>query len=299
MEIFYPQWRRVVKPIDRHHVLSDSLAKLVDACNDTTCSMEKWLSRMDSCNWLSHLKDTLNCACLVAQCLDQDNASVLVHGSEGLDATLLVTSLAQIILNPDCRTVRGFEALIEREWLQAGHPFSTRHAQSCYSPKRTKSQAPTFLLFLDCVAQIQTQFPCSFEFSNALLVNLFENSYASQYGTFLGNCEADRLRTQLSKRTTSLWSYLNRPDILQTYLNPMYEPINKVIWPTVAPVSLTLWSELFLRWVVDQSEQREAWRSIAALKERDKELRLKAGRLRRQLIDLEKEAKHLGIVTTG
>ena len=49
---------------------------------------------------------------------NKDKASVLVHGSYGTDITLCVTSLAQIILNPDCRTVRGFEALIEREWLQ-------------------------------------------------------------------------------------------------------------------------------------------------------------------------------------
>lgn len=32
---------------------------------------------------------------------------VLVHGSSGLDSTLLVTSVSQVILNPDCRTVRG------------------------------------------------------------------------------------------------------------------------------------------------------------------------------------------------
>lgn len=42
----------------------------------------------------------------------------------------------------------------------------------------------------------------------------------------------------LSKKTASLWSYLNRPEILQDYLNPLYEPNNRVIWPTVAPVSL-------------------------------------------------------------
>ena len=48
----------------------------------------------------------------------QDKASVVVHGSDGRDLTLCVTSLAQVILNPDCRTVSGFEALIEREWLQ-------------------------------------------------------------------------------------------------------------------------------------------------------------------------------------
>ena len=51
---------------------------------------------------------------------------MLVHGSDGRDITLCVTSLAQIILNPDCRTVRGFEALIEREWLQVGSTNSYR-----------------------------------------------------------------------------------------------------------------------------------------------------------------------------
>ena len=43
-----------------------------------------------------------------------------MHGSDGRDLTLCVTSIAQVILNPDCRTVSGFEALIEREWLQVG-----------------------------------------------------------------------------------------------------------------------------------------------------------------------------------
>ena len=55
--------------------------------------------------------------------LNQDKASVVVHGSDGRDLTLCVTSLAQVILNPDCRTVRGFEALIEREWLQVKRIF--------------------------------------------------------------------------------------------------------------------------------------------------------------------------------
>ncbi|XP_067014319.1 myotubularin-related protein 9 [Anabrus simplex] len=302
LEAHYPQWRRVNKPIERHHVLLDSLAKLMEGCNDSLSTMDRWLSRLESSNWMSHIKDTLNCACLVAQCLDQEGASVLVHGSEGMDATLLVTSLAQVILNPDCRTVRGLEALVEREWLQAGHPFPIRHARSCYAPTggisgRGKSQAPTFLLFLDCVNQIHQQFPCSFEFSIHLLILLFEHSYSSQFGTFLGTCEADRVRLKLADRTVSLWSYLNRPDVLQSFLNPMYDPNNRVIWPSVAPMSLTLWSELYLRWVVDQTPQQEAWRTITELREHDKELRLKATRLRRQLADLEKEAIEAGILT--
>jgi myotubularin-related protein 9 len=48
----------------------------------------------------------------------------------------------------------------------------------------------------------------------------------------------DREKLQLPKHTASLWSYINRPEILQTILNPMYEPNNRVIWPSVAPVSM-------------------------------------------------------------
>ncbi|XP_063224211.1 myotubularin-related protein 9 [Bacillus rossius redtenbacheri] len=296
LQIHYPQWRLVNKPIDRHNVLLDCLTKLVEACNDTTASVDRWLSRLEASNWLSHIKETLNCACLVAQCLDQEGASVLVHGSEGLDATLLVTSLAQVILNPDCRTVRGLEALVEREWLQAGHPFPTRHARSCYSASRSRGQAPTFLLFLDCLQQIHGQFPCSFEFATSFLVALFQHSYCSQFGTFLGTCEADRARLGLAEHTVSLWSHLNRPDVLQSFLNPMYEPNGKVIWPSVAPMSLGLWDEVFLRWTVSQAPQAEACRTAAALRQRDQELRLKAARLRRQLADLEREAVEAGVL---
>uniref|UniRef100_A0A1B6CT32 Myotubularin phosphatase domain-containing protein n=1 Tax=Clastoptera arizonana TaxID=38151 RepID=A0A1B6CT32_9HEMI len=242
VEIHYPQWRRLHKPIERYPALLDSLTKLIEACSDSTMYMDKWLSRLDASTWMTHIKDTLDCACLVAQCLDKEGASVLVHGNESLDATLLVTSLAQIILNPDCRTVRGIQALIEREWLQAGHPFPRRVSHSVYASAtangRTKQNAPTFLLFLDCVMQIMNQFSFSFEFTTNLLIFLFEHSYCSSFGTFLGNCEAERVKLKLATRTASLWSYINRPEILPAYLNPVYEPNNSVIWPSVAPVSL-------------------------------------------------------------
>ncbi|KAL1132090.1 hypothetical protein AAG570_010048 [Ranatra chinensis] len=291
-EAHYPQWKRIHNPIDRWPTLLDSLTKLVEACNDTNSSMDRWLSRLDSSNWMTQLRDTLNCACLVAQFLDQEGASVLVHGSEGVDATLAITSLAQIILNPDCRTVRGLEAVIEREWLQGGYPFAKRHAHSCYSVTgvRTKAESPTFLLFLDCVYQIHSQFPCSFEFSPTLLIWLFEHSYCSQFGTFLCNSEMERCKQELSKFTSSLWSYINRPEILQSILNPIYEPNNKVIWPSVAPVSMNLWAGLYQRWVVDQTADREVWAAIAELKEKEKELRLKTAKMRRHVLDLEKEA---------
>ena len=38
--------------------------------------------------------------------------------------------------------------------------------------------------------------------------------------------------------TVSLWSYINQPDVLPNYLNCLYDPNAKVIWPSVAPISL-------------------------------------------------------------
>ncbi|RWS22695.1 myotubularin-related protein 9-like protein [Leptotrombidium deliense] len=288
-EVHYPLWRRVHKHIDRHSTLLDSLSKLIEVCNDTLCPMDKWLSRLESCGWLSHIKDVLMCACLVAQCVDKEGrASVLVHGAEGMDSTLQVCSIAQVILDPDCRTVHGFEALIEREWLQAGHPFATRCKHSAYTTPsaRTREQSPIFLVFLDCVYQIYNQFPCSFEFNEQFLCVLFEHAYASQFGTFLENCVKQRKELNFMKKTVSLWSYLNRPEVLAEYLNPAYEPNNSVIWPSVAPQSIIMWEGMYLRWTIDQSINDKISKTVEQLKTYQKELRSKAIRLRRQLLEL-------------
>lgn len=298
-DVHYPLWKRMHKPIDRYFNLLESLTKVIEACNDTNCSVDKWLSRLESSGWLTNVKDVLTCACLVAQCLDQEGSSVLVHGAEGTDATLTVCALTQLIINPDCRTVHGFEALIEREFIQAGHPFSTRCQCGAYASvnSRSKDQSPTFLMFLDCVYQIHQQFPCSFEFNEQFLVTLFEHAYASQFGTFLGNCDKDRYDWKLAETTVSLWSMLNRTDVLLTYLNPMYEPNNNVIWPTVAPQSIILWSGMYLRWVINQKPSNEAWSTIAEIRDREKELQSKAAKLRRTLMELQREVADAGVIS--
>ncbi|XP_050307149.1 myotubularin-related protein 9 [Anthonomus grandis grandis] len=295
----YPQWNKIFKNLDKLVKCDGSVlehfSKLIDACNDTSITTEKWLSRLESSHWLTHVQNVLSTACLVAQCLDKDEASVLVHGSSGLDSTLLVTSVAQVILNPDCRTVRGLQALIEREWLQAGHPFQTRHSNFCYSNGKTKGQQPTFLLFLDCIHQLHYQFPYSFEFTTQILILIFENSYFSNFGTFMGNNECERQEMKLSKTTTSFWSYLNRPDVITKFLNPMYEPNKTAIWPSIAPVSLQLWSDLYLRWIINPKYQKSAKEKMHQLIERDKDLRSKVIKMRKQLIDLQKELQSLSV----
>ena len=54
----------------------------------------------------------------------------------------------------------------------------------------------------------------------------------------------ERKEHDLEHKTVSLWSYLNRPEILQQYLNPLYEPNATVLWPSVAPQSLV--SQLYV-----------------------------------------------------
>ena len=286
-EAHYPLWRRVHKAINRHTILSDSLSKLIEACNDTSSSMDKWLSRVESSGWLNQVKEVLTCACLVAQCISEEGASVLVHGSEGLDSTLQVSSLAQIILDPDTRTVVGFEALIEREWLQAGHPFSLRCRHSAYaaSSARAKDQSPTFLVFLDCVYQIYYQFPCSFEFNEDFLALLFKHSYSSQFGTFLGNDIRHRSQLEVPKKTISLWSYINRPEVLKDYLNSTYEPNPCVIWPAVAPQSIVVWDGVYFKWVLSSYQQTETQDAIQRLKSYESDLKNKVIQLRKQLLE--------------
>lgn len=67
-----------------------------------------------------------------------------------------------------------------------------------------------FLLFLDCVWQILRQFPCSFEFNEQFLIMLFEHAYASQFGTFLGNNENERLVRVFALNPLNIGLYLTK-----------------------------------------------------------------------------------------
>ncbi|XP_070620749.1 myotubularin-related protein 9-like isoform X2 [Erythrolamprus reginae] len=254
----YRGWKRLHRALERGRSLQESFIKLVEACNDPSAHMDRWLSRLEASKWLSHVKEALNAACLAAQCLEREEACLLVHGAEGKDTTLLVTALAQVILDPACRTLAGFQGLLEREWIQAGHPFHLRCAHSAYAHARLKQEAPMFLLFLDCVWQLGRQFPFSLAFNEHFLLSLFEHCYASPCGTFLGNNEKERRLCLMREKTHCLWPWLNHVK----YLNPLYAYNPLVIWPSVEPQSLMLWQGLFLRWVRSSHHLDEAWEEI-------------------------------------
>nr|XP_039257733.1 myotubularin-related protein 9-like isoform X1 [Styela clava] len=260
----YPRWKRFTMNLYSYYVQQESLIRIVEASNDKSGSMDRWMSKLESSGWMGYIKRAMDAACLVAQCVDREEWSVLVHGAEGFDSTLTVTSLAQIILDSECRTIRGFLALIDREWIYSGHPFADRSAHGPYSSNKQRGESPVFSIFLECVFQLLHQFPLSFEFTSTLLVDLRMHSYSSQFGTFLFNHMRDRVRGKLHHKTISLWTYILSPAIFPKYINPLYKRRNDNIWPSVAPQSLEFWEELFTPWSTPRNEALERVKSLEA-----------------------------------
>uniref|UniRef100_A0A3Q3ANV7 Zgc:154055 n=1 Tax=Kryptolebias marmoratus TaxID=37003 RepID=A0A3Q3ANV7_KRYMA len=254
----YSGWKRLHKQMEGK-ALQESLIKLVEACGDESQNMDRWLSKLENSKWLSHVQTALSTAGLLAECVE-DGHSALVHGYEGTDCSLLISTLAQLIMDPSCRTLEGFLSLLEREWIQAGHPFQQRCAHSAYSHTRLQQESPVFLLLLDCVWQLWRQFPLALGFSEALLLRLATEVYASDYGTFLCNSDQE-CALGVKDATHCLFQALLKPTEREVYLNPLYELNQLAIWPSVHPQSLQLW-RFFLRWTQQARHLEEVQQEI-------------------------------------
>ncbi|KAA3679601.1 myotubularin-related protein 6/7/8 [Paragonimus westermani] len=204
--------------IENIHVVRSSLDKLLKVVQEPAISLEAFTSGLEKSGWLRHLRVILEAAFFVATRLNEGN-SVLVHCSDGWDRTAQVCSLAQIILDPYCRTFTGFEALIKKEWLSFGHKFSDRCSLTSSSDPREAS--PIFTQFLDCVRHLCTFCPVEFEFSCDLLCLLHDAAYAATYGTFVGCSEKERRDLRLTENTFSVWPLIaHRRNELR---NPFYK----------------------------------------------------------------------------
>ncbi|KAK3408874.1 hypothetical protein EUGRSUZ_J01026 [Eucalyptus grandis] len=210
-------------------------------------SMSASVSTLGDSGWLIHVQSVLAGSAWIAARVALESASVLVHCSDGWDRTTQLVSLASLLLDPYYRTFAGFQALVEKDWLAFGHPFSDRFglpttsggdnatfelsrqsSTGSYSsspmrqssgsfptqaPGSSHSQAsnncsPIFLQWVDCISQLLRMYPFAFEFSLTFLVDFLDCVLSSRFGNFLCNSEKERQQCSASEACGCLWAYL-------------------------------------------------------------------------------------------
>eukprot|EP01126_Amoeba_proteus_P035200 TRINITY_DN3539_c1_g1_i1.p1 TRINITY_DN3539_c1_g1~~TRINITY_DN3539_c1_g1_i1.p1 ORF type:complete len:530 (+),score=106.43 TRINITY_DN3539_c1_g1_i1:220-1590(+) len=189
-------------------------------------------------HWLKFIQVLLQTSNLIVSYLSR-NKSVLVHCETGSDITAQLVSLVQILVDPFFRTIHGFEILIQKEWLQFGHQFSSRvgHGQR----DGGNHNSPIFVQFIDAVYQLITQYPNWFEFNATYLIAILDELYNGRFGTFFMNSEKEREEIKLSEQTHSLWTWLADPMQLERYINFEYKMYKNILIPTCSTSHLSVW----------------------------------------------------------
>lgn len=244
-EDFYQNAEVIYLDIPNIHAVRESWKKLKELVYPGT-NEQKWHHTLEATQWLIHIRAILSGAVRIADKIENHKTSLIVHCSDGWDRTSQLTSLAMIMLDPYYRTLKGFEVLIEKEWISFGHKFLLRlgHGDDRHSDT---DRSPIFLQFIDCVWQMMQQFPIAFEFNENFLITLIDHSYGCLFGTFLCNSEQQKARENIKNRTVSLWSMINSEP--KEYLNPLYSEntINHVILPLASERQIDFWISYYLR----------------------------------------------------
>uniref|UniRef100_A0A8C0X9C7 phosphatidylinositol-3,5-bisphosphate 3-phosphatase n=1 Tax=Castor canadensis TaxID=51338 RepID=A0A8C0X9C7_CASCN len=240
---YYPNCEVVFMGMANIHSIRRSFQSLRLLCTQMP-DPGNWLSALESTKWLHHLSVLLKSALLVVHAVDRDQRPVLVHCSDGWDRTPQIVALAKLLLDPYYRTVEGFQVLVEMEWLDFGHKFADRCGHGENSDDLNE-RCPVFLQWLDCVHQLQRQFPCSFEFNEAFLVKLVQHTYSCLFGTFLCNNAKERGEKHTQERTCSVWSLLRAGN--KAFRNLLYSSQSEaVLYPVCHVRNLMLWSAVYL-----------------------------------------------------
>ena len=76
---------------------------------------------------------------------------MLVHCSDGWDRTSQIVALAQVLLDPEYRTISGFKRLLSKDFMSFGHRFKARNGTG----SEVQQESPIFVQFLDAVWQVE------------------------------------------------------------------------------------------------------------------------------------------------
>ncbi|XP_052528667.1 myotubularin-related protein 11 isoform X2 [Tympanuchus pallidicinctus] len=167
-------------------------------CLPGAAADEKWLSALEGTRWLEHVRGCLRKAVEVASLLAGKRCSVVLQEPSDRDLSCLLASLVQLLADPHARSLHGFQSLVQREWVAAGHPFPQRLGLRRDS---AREESPVFLLFLDCTWQLLRQFPAAFGFTEAYLLALHDSTFLPYCSTFLFSCQRQKGRGGAQPRT--------------------------------------------------------------------------------------------------
>ncbi|XVE75506.1 hypothetical protein DITRI_Ditri12bG0099100 [Diplodiscus trichospermus] len=258
-------------------------------------SMSASVSTLGDSGWLIHVQSVLAGSAWIAARVALESASVLVHCSDGWDRTSQLVSLANLMLDPYYRTFTGFQALVEKDWLAFGHPFSDRvgmpsisgtsfeltrqsstgsfssspmhQSSGPFAPQASNSShaqnnySPIFLQWVDCVSQLLRIYPFAFEFSSTFLVDFLDCVLSCRFGNFLCNSEKERQQCGVYEACGCLWAYLADLRSLEgsshAHYNLFYKPLkhNGPLLPPAAALAPTLWPQFHLRWACPSESQ--------------------------------------------
>ncbi|XP_070296768.1 myotubularin-related protein 12 [Salvelinus sp. IW2-2015] len=185
---------------------------LIDNTTEFWMSDMKWFSSLDNCGWLDIIRQCLQKAVEVVECLEKENTNVLIMEELNVNLCCVVSSLVQLMLDPYYRTLLGFQSLVQKEWVAGGHAFLDR-SNHLHLKDKAESQSPVFLLLLECVWQLQQQHGPAFQFSETYLTVLSDSVHVPVFTTFLFNNDSHRDNILRAESPHTQRSPLNCPTV--------------------------------------------------------------------------------------
>lgn len=213
----------------------------------------------------------------MADILTDDRTSVIVTEDNDKLWSPVISTLVQVMLNPDRRTIRGFEALLSKEFIFLTG-IGNRYPDGMATPNHV-----VFGLLIDCMYQLLSHNIRQFEFTSLYLIRLFDLNYLpSPFATTNLTENGSRSYEDLTaihkspdtrsrpksyhvKTSTTSKSYVNHElpltlanlDLSQLTMlcNPVHElmhsdanVISKLSVPTTA-IQIRFFEGLYLRWL--------------------------------------------------